>query len=342
MFDKLKVLCALPGVSGREHAVREYILKEILGYAECRVDNLGNIIAFKKGRQKRDKKLMLAAHMDEVGLIIHGADDSGFLKFSAVGGIDARVLAGRRMMIYPGKNAEPLPGVIGQKPVHLLESDEKGKAPNIDGLYIDIGAMNKDEALKATPIGSAAVFDGELMSFGENKNFIKAKALDDRAGCLLMIDIIKSEIEFDTWFVFTVQEEVGARGAAAAAFSVAPDIAVIVEATTAADISGVNETESVCNLGGGPVISFMDGRTVYDAELYDRTFEAAEQAGVPCQPKRAVAGGNDAGAIHMSGAGVRVMAVSLPCRYLHSPSCVIYAPDYENTRRLLCELADTL
>ena len=153
-----------------------------------------------------------------------------------------------------------------------------------------------------------------------------------------MIKLMQQELEYDTYFVFNVQEEIGLRGASVSAYSVQPDIAFVLEATTASDIDGVSGAKRVCALGGGPVVSFMDRSTMYDRELYRKAFETAENTGIPCQTKSMVAGGNDSGAIHISGKGVRTLAVSVPCRYLHSPSCVIDLKDFENTYRLVREL----
>lgn len=336
MFDLLERLCALPGVSGDEQPVADAILKEISSYAECRFDNLGNLIAFKKGKEPAKTRLMVCAHMDEVGLMVTTINDSGMLKFGAVGGIDPRVILGRRVKV--GKNE--VIGVIGTKAVHLQDSDERSTSPAIDKLYIDIGAKNKEDALKVVNPGDTAVFDSDSVSFGEN--MLKARALDDRMGCALMIELIKSGLPYDCTFVFTVQEEVGTRGAGVAAYGVNPDAAIIIETTTAADIAFVEDDKKVCYLGKGPVISFMDRRTIYNRDLYNLAFAIAAEKKIACQPKLAVAGGNDAGAVHISRAGVKSLAVSLPCRYLHSPSCVINKNDASETLRLLKELCSVI
>lgn len=336
MTELIKKLCSADGISGREDEVRKLILSEIEPYARCSVDALGNIIAFKKGKSSAASKVMLAAHMDEVGFMVNYITEGGFIKITPVGGIDRRVVYGRRVKI--GKNK--ITGVIGAKPVHLLSGDEKNKVPDFSEMYVDIGAESREEAEKHVKIGDSVYFDSEIYPFGEG--FIKGKALDDRAGCALLIDMIKNEQPYDLYFVFTVQEEVGTRGAKAAAFSVMPEKAIVVETTTAADIGGVDGEKRVCELGKGPVVSFMDRGTVYDRELYSLAFEIAERENIPCQTKTPVAGGNDSSAIHVSGAGVKTVAVSLACRYLHSPSCVIYERDYEYAARLLPLLAEEM
>lgn len=323
----LEKLCSLNGASGDESKVRDFIINEIKDFCEYSVDPLGSVIAFKKGEKTPSKKVMLSAHMDEVGFIITHITDDGYLKFYPVGGIDPRVVIDR---VVSMGNIE---GVIGSKAVHLLSDDEKKTAPDFSKLYIDIGAKSRKEAEEYVSLGGFAYFASDYSEFGNG--FIKSKALDDRIGCLLMIELIKSNLEYDTYFCFNVQEEVGLRGAACTSFKVQSDISVVLEATTAADLCGVEGAERCCVLGNGPVVSFMDGRTVYDRDLYNLAFKIAADRGIKIQTKTAVAGGNDAGAIQSSGKGSRVIAVSLPCRYIHSGASVVKKSDIEETRKLL-------
>lgn len=329
MKSLLKELCLINGVSGDEKDVRDFIIDKIKDLCVYRIDNLGNLICFKKGKKAPAKKIMLAAHMDEVGFIVTSIRNDGTLTFGTVGGIDSAVIIGRQVTI--GKDG--LNGVIGSKAIHNLSSDEREKAPKVSDLYIDFGAADKEEAEKHVKLGDCVYFSPDYIEFGSN--CVKSKAIDDRAGCAVLIKLMQQELEYDTYFVFNVQEEIGLRGSAVSAFSVQPDIAIVLEATTAADIDGVSGAERVCSLGGGPVVSFMDRCTVYDKELYRLAFETAEQENISCQTKTMVAGGNDSGSIHISGKGVRTLAVSVPCRYLHSPSCVINLNDYEDTFRLV-------
>ena len=319
MFDILRELTALDGVSGEENSVRDYIISKIEGHCEYKIDPLGSIIAFKKGKNRSNKKLMVDAHMDEVGLIITSVTSGGFLGFSAVGGIDTAVLMFRRVRIGN------INGVITGKPIHLISAEERKKLPKADSLYIDIGASSKEEALKLVRIGDRAVICGEYTQMGSK---IKAKAIDDRAGCAILISLLMADSDYDFYATFSVQEEVGLRGAKAVAFTVEPDSAIVLEATTAADIAGVEASKRVCLLGEGPAVSFMDRATVYDRDYYN----AALKSGIKCQPKAAVAGGNNSGAVHLSRGGVRTLAISVPCRYIHSPSCV--ADDIKNAARL--------
>lgn len=327
MKSMLEKLCSLNGTSGDESAVADFIISEIKDYCEYNIDNLGSVIAFKKGKNTPDKKVMICSHMDEVGFIITDITDDGYIKFSAVGGIDSKVVLNRTVMINNVK------GVIGLKAVHLLSDEEKNTAPSFKNLYIDIGAESKEDALKYVHPGDYAYFKNDFIKLG--KNLIKSKALDDRIGCMLMIELIKSDLQYDTWFCFNVQEEVGLRGAACTSYSVQSDISIILEATTAADLCGVTGGDRVCVLGDGPVVSFMDGRTIYDKNLYQLAMNTAKENEINIQTKTAIAGGNDAGAVQTSGKGSRVMAVSLPCRYIHSASSVVNCNDIEDTRKLL-------
>ncbi len=337
MRELLKELCLINGVSGDEKDVRDAIIEKIKDKCEYKIDNLGNLICFKKGRKSSGKKLMICAHMDEVGFIVTAVNPDGTLSFDMVGGVDAGVAIGRQVIVKNYSSGKFFSGVIGSTAVHNLSKDEREKAPAYGGLYIDIGAESKEEAEKNIALGDCVYFDSEFVSLGEN--CLKSKAIDDRAGCAMMIKLINEGTEYDTYFVFNVQEEIGLRGSRASAFAVAPDFAIVLEATTAADIVGASGAERVCELGKGPVVSFMDRSTVYDKELYRLAFEIAKESGIPCQTKTMIAGGNDAGAIHISGRGVRTIAVSVPCRYLHSASCVINGNDLENSYALVEKLA---
>lgn len=333
-FELLKKLCLANGISGDERSVRELVLSETEGYADSvRVDNLGNILIHKKGKRPAAKKLMLSAHLDEVGLMITDINSDGYLKFNEVGGIDRRVLPGKRVRIGDKK----INGVIGIKPIHLTKGDEESSVPELSEMYIDIGAKSREEALRHVCYGDSVSFASD---FTQTDSRIFGKAIDDRFGCLVLIEMIKSDLEFDMDFAFVVQEEVGLRGAAVAAYTLAPEFALVVESTTAADIPEVEPEKQVCELGRGAVISVMDRHTIYDKELVSAAFSLAETLKISAQYKRAASGGNDAGAIHKSRGGVRTLAVSLPCRYLHSPSSSADKADCESVLRLVRSLAE--
>lgn len=338
MLEYLKDLCLIDGTSGREDKVREYIISKIDGKCEYSVDPIGNILVYKKGKKAPKNKVMISAHMDEVALLITCICDNGWLRFTNVGGIDSKVISGRAVTVGDKK----ITGIIGNKAVHLTEGKESVTAPKIDKMYIDIGAKSAEEAKKYVSIGDCAYFKSDYVSFGKDK--IKAKAIDDRFGCAIMLKMINEGVEYDTSFAFLVQEEVGCRGAGPAVFSIRPDYAIVLEATTASDIAGVADEDSVCTVGKGAVISFMDRSTVYNRTLFKRAFELAENESISIQPKTTVAGGNDAGTIHKACEGVRTIAISLPCRYIHSSTSVADTKDmiscYELAKVLLEDFAD--
>ncbi|MCR5151489.1 MAG: M42 family peptidase, partial [Clostridiales bacterium] len=229
MIEQIKELCGINATSGREEKVRDYIISKIEGKCEYKIDRLGNLIAFKKGKNKSKNKIMLDAHMDEVGFIITGVTDKGYLTFQSVGGVDPAVIAGKSCVVGEKKAN----GVFGIKPIHLVDKNEENILPDIDKMYIDIGANSKEEALRTVAPGDAAYFSSEFVEMGEG--FIKSKALDDRVGCSILIDMINSNTEYDLYFSFSTREEVGS-GACVAAFNIKPDYALVLETTTAADI----------------------------------------------------------------------------------------------------------
>ncbi len=330
-------ISAIHGVSGREDKVREYIIEKLPKNATYTVDNMGNLLVHKSGKTTPKNKLMMCAHMDEVGLIITYITESGYLKFDTLGGIDPAVIIGKPVTLESG-----VTGIVALKHIHQCNSEDSLVLPPVSALCIDIGAHSKEEAERYASLGDYAVFDSDFEEFGTGKSHIKAKALDDRLGCVLMLDLINSDLPFDVDFAFTVQEEVGARGALAATYAINPDMAVVIETTTAGDICDVAGEKRTCILGNGPVISYMDKGTVYDHELYKSAMKLAEDNGIPAQTKTLVAGGNDSSSVQRTGNGVKILAVSLPCRYLHSPSSVINKQDIESTRKLLLRLIEEI
>ena len=334
-YGLLKKLCTADGISGDEGNVRQIIIEEIKDYCTYTVDNLGNIIARKKGKSAAKNRLMLSAHMDEVGLMVTDITSDGYLKFDEVGGIDRRVLIGKAVTV--GENN--IPGVIGIKPIHLCSGDEKSKIPAYSDLYIDIGADSLEQALEVVGYGDSVHYRSEFI---ETAGKINCKAIDDRFGCYVLIELIRSELAYDTDFVFAVQEEVGLRGAKTAAYTVDPEFAIVAETTTSAEIPEVDSAKQVCNLGEGAVISVMDRRTIYDKEMVKLAFDTAKAIGVKAQYKRAVAGGNDSGAIHQSRGGVRMLAISLACRYLHAPSTVADKADCESMLSLVKAVSEQI
>lgn len=319
MLENLKELCELNGISGDEKSVRDYIIEEIKNYVQSyQVDNLGNLIAFKKGKS-RGKRLLISAHMDEVGFIVTYINPDGTIKFNTVGGINTDVIIGRQVTV------NGLFGVVGSQAVHNIPQSKRSETPKLESLYVDIGTSSYKETQKYINLGDSINFYSKYEEFGNG--CVKSKALDDRVGCAIMIDLIKSELEYDTYFSFVVQEEVGLRGSKVASYTINPDFAIVLEGTTAGDIHGSEEEHKVCTLGDGAVVSFMDKRTIYDRKLYDLSFSIARENSIPCQTKTMVAGGNDSGSIHLSRGGVRTIAISVPCRYIHSGASVMKLSD---------------
>jgi len=325
MINTLKTLCALSGVSSFEDEVRDYIRQRVTPYAtDLRVDAMGNLIVLKKGARATGNKLMLCAHMDEVGLIIKSITEDGYLKFGCVGGIDRRVLLGKQVALGEQK----VTGVIGLKAIHMTTAEERKKVPKLEEYYIDIGVKSREEAEKLVGIGDCGVFVSDVVEFGDG--MLKAKAIDDRVGCAVLVKLLEENLPMDCTFVFTVQEEVGTRGAFGSVFSVTPEIALVLEGTTAADNPALDESLQVCWPGKGPVLSWMDGGSIYDRGLFELLRDLADRNGLPWQMKHYLAGGTDASAIQRTKSGVRVAGISAAVRYLHAPSSVANISDMEH------------
>lgn len=328
--DTLKQLCALFGPTGCEDAVRDYIRKEAEPFADkTEVLANGSLLIFRRGKKSLHRTVMLCAHMDEVGLIVTRIEDNGCLRFRFVGGVDRRVVIGKK--VWVGENR--LPGVIGMKPIHLMTDEEEDTVPQLKSLYIDIGASSKKEAEERTFLGDYVNFDGACTEL--QNDFVRMKAIDDRVGCAILLELLKQQPPVDTWFVFTVQEEIGGRGAHASAHHLRPNIALIVEGTTAADHPQTSGAGRVCAPGNGPVLPFMDKATIYDRSLFRLLCRIADEKGIPWQTKTRIAGGTDAQAIQRACGGCKVAAVSAALRYIHSPSSVGNWKDFEQMYALV-------
>ena len=320
----VKELCNLSAPSGFEDAVRDYIRERVIA-DEVYTDSMGNLICHKKGN---GKKVMVCAHMDEVGFIITEITDKGFLKFSALGGVETAVICSKKVLIGEKK----VPGIISAKAIHLQKRSEELVPLKYNDLCIDIGAKDKDRAKELVCLGDYAVFDGEYTEFGEN--LVKSKALDDRTGCAILLELMKEKYDNDMYFVFTVQEEVGVRGAMIATSRIKPDIALVLEGTTCSDVHGSKPHNQVTNLGGGAVMTAMDGAAISDKNYFDYIKKTAEENDIPLQIKRTTRGGTDAGAIQRNGIGVKTAVLAVPCRYLHSPVSVANKDDIDSVYRL--------
>lgn len=333
-FELLKTLCQLNGTSGDEKMVRDFIISQIPDDCDYTVDPMGNLIVNKKGEMALENKLALFAHMDEVGFIVTYIHENGFVNVANVGGIDNSALFGKKITVN-GKI-----GVVGGKAIHQCTGDEGKKIPEITEVYVDFGFENKAIAENYLSLGDFGYFKSDFVEFGTD--MIKSKALDDRLGCAVMLELLQEKLKSDYTCVFTVQEEVGTRGAMGSAYTVNPDYAIVIETTTASDIPDTSENKKVCKVGNGAVVSFMDRGTIYNKELYKKAREIADKNGIANQTKTVVAGGNDAAAIHRSAGGIKTIAVSLPCRYIHSASSVGSKKDMESVKALCKVLLEEL
>jgi len=328
----LEKLSNARGVSGNESEVRELLIEAVQPHVtEFRTDTLGNLITLKKARATRRgaRKIMLAAHMDEVGLLIVHHDTNGHLRFHKIGGIDDRVLLSKVVLIGKDK----IPGVIGVKPIHLLKSKEREQVLDVDALTIDIGAKSKEEAQGAVQMGDVATF---ATTFGKlGAGLVKGKALDDRTGCAALVEILKRDYPFDVYGVFTVQEEVGLRGARVAAYSVAPDFAFALESTVCDDSPKKKDVSPTTRLGAGPAISIADNSAIADRRLVNLLVTTAQENKIPFQFKQPMIGSTDIGRIHLAREGVPAVAVAVPTRYIHSPVSLLNLRDFENLVALM-------
>jgi len=327
----LEQLSNLPGVSGQEDKVRDFLRQKLerAGYTP-RTDALGNLIVDIPG-QGKGPKVMLAAHMDEVGLMVTYIEKSGHLRFMTVGGIDPRVLVSQPVRV----GREEIPGVIGAKPIHLQKLEERGKALPVEQLFIDLGVDSKEETEKMVSVGDYACFVTVARAMGEG--LIMGKALDDRVGCSVLLELLLSKpgFSFPIAVVFTVQEEVGLRGAAAAAFSIDPEVAVVLEGTSAADVEDTRDDQASTQLGKGPALTLMDKSLIANKKVLRALEKAAQENDIPYQYRQLTTGATDAGRISLSRAGVAAAVVSVPCRYIHAPAALADSKDVENAGKLI-------
>lgn len=326
----LEALISLCGVSGNEGEVRSFI-RENAVCDELTEDVLGNITAFRKGT-KSDKKVMLCAHMDEVGFIVSSITKEGFIRFREVGGFDERILPGIKVFVGEKK----ISGVIGVKPIHLTDDEEREMPIKVSELVIDIGA----DAHGIVNKGDYVALDSRLVRFGDG--LFKAKAIDDRVGCAALLELLSKNIryDYDLYVCFSVQEEAGLRGAKVLAERIRPDIAVAIESTTCSDTGGGNPWESVTSLKKGPAVSVLDGTSYSANRLRELCFQIGREENIPVQLKCASTGGNDAGAFQRIGA--ESFVISLPARYIHSGVSVASFEDYENYKKLIFAFAERI
>lgn len=332
----LRELSEAIGVSGQEDAVRRLILPAIQEHVtDIRVDALGSITAVKPGSDPNAPRVMVAAHMDEVGFMVTGFDGDGLIHVAPVGGIDERILPGLRVKI--GENH--VPGVVVWTPIH--KSAGNNTPQKINALRIDIGASSKEEVNGKVKRGDRVAFDSRYMELGDH--MLRGKSFDNRVGCSLLVELLQGgPYPVTVLAAFTVQEEIGLRGARVAARYLNPDAALVIEGTTANDLPSPtaepddeDEINPACRLGAGPALTIMDRSMITDPRLLAFLRQTAESAGIPYQLKTQLGGGTDAGAIHMMNGGIPSAVISVPCRYIHSPTAYLHRDDYANTLRLL-------
>lgn len=325
----LKKLSEAAGPSGHEQEVRNIIRDQVSHYVDrVWTDALGNLLTYNGSTAKRPR-VMISAHMDEVGLMITFIEKNGFLRFKPLGSVDPRVLVAKPVLVGPAK----VPGVIGAKAIHLQEQEERKKALKFTDLYIDIGTNSKDESHKLVKLGDYAVFATKFDQLSPGT--VKGKAFDDRAGCLIVAEALTQDYAFPLYGAFTVQEEVGLRGATVAAYQIEPDVALVLECTTASDVPDMEEHRHATTLRQGPALTIMDMSVIASKPILKHLLHLAEKYGIPVQFRRATTGGTDAGRIHLAKGGVPTAVVSVPCRYIHSPVSVLSLDDLEWTKKLV-------
>lgn len=344
MIESIKILqkelTSLIGVSGYENDVSEYILKKVKDEDladKAWIDQIGNVLAIKEGNNEKHR-ILLDAHIDEIGFMISHIEEKGFLRFVPIGGWDIRILLGQSVIIR-SESGTIFDGIIGSKPPHLTTAKERKKLIAIPEMYIDIGMNSRAEVKKnGIIIGSTGTLFSLFVEFPNN--MVRGKAFDDRTGCNVLLHIMKLLKENPTQddtilFNFAVQEEIGGRGAITGAFNLKPTLALAIENTTAADVPGIRESEIPVYIGKGPAITIADKSIICNPKVNQRIIKNAEVNNIPYQIKKPMYGGTDAGKIHISREGVPSSVISVPCRYIHSPTSLLKLEDIENTIKLI-------
>jgi putative aminopeptidase FrvX len=341
-MDLMKKLSITPGISGFEGKIVDVIKDELDSHVdEVQDDLMGNVIAVKKG-EKKGIKVMLASHMDEIGLMVRHIDKKGFISFSKIGGINDQMLLNQTVTIH-GKNGH-ITGVIGSKPPHVMKAADRKKIIEHDNMFIDIGVFSKEEAEELITVGDPISFKSEYEEFPNN--LIMGKALDNRIGCYVMIETLKRVNSKATVYgVGTVQEEVGLKGAKTSSFKINPDVAFALDVTIAGDHPGIKETDSTAKIGKGPAIILADasGRGIITPEkIKNLLVSSCEKADLPYQLEVGESGTTDASAIHLSREGIPTGVVSVPTRYIHTTVSIASMEDVENTINLLVNAIEAL
>jgi len=331
--ENLEKLCNACGVTGREEEVRNLMVELLKPLADkVVVDKLENVVALKKGK-KNAPKVMLAAHMDEIGLMVKNITKEGFLQFAKMGGIDDRILLAQKVVVFTSKG--PIDAIVGSKPPHIQKEEERKKILAFDELFIDVGAENKEDAAKkGVKVGDAIGFDQKYRKIGNDT--VIGKAFDDRVGCAVMIEALKLMRKTDctVYAVGTVQEEVGLRGAGTAAFSIEPDVAIALDVTVAGDVPGVREFDTTIKMGKGPALTVTDSGLITHPKVMRLLLETAEETKIPYQLETGLMGTTDAARISMTREGVPSGTISIGTRYIHSPIGMLSLKDAEDSAKL--------
>ncbi|MCW4015535.1 MAG: M42 family metallopeptidase [Candidatus Bathyarchaeota archaeon] len=333
--DVLEKLSNANGVTGREDQVRNLMKEYMAPYVdEVSEDKLGNLIAFKKGKKADAPTVMIAAHMDEVGLMVKNIKKKGFLQFTKIGGIDDRVLLAQKVVVHTDKGS--LFGVVGSKPVHIQNEVERKKVIEADKLFIDVGAKDKEEAERmGVQVGDVVSFDTTFARLSDT--VVLGKAFDDRVGCAVLIEVLKRlpEVDCNVYAVGTIQEEVGLRGATIAAFQIKPDLGIALDASVSGDTPGVSEGEAPAKMGAGPVVTVADAGLIAHPKVLRLLIDSAKQNSIGYQLETGVRGATDAARIALSRDGVPSGVVSTPARYIHSPAAILDVEDAKKSVELV-------
>ncbi|TRO49662.1 M42 family peptidase [Candidatus Bathyarchaeota archaeon] len=334
MSENLEKLSNACGVTGREEEVRNLLIKLMKPYAdEITVDKLENVIAIKKGR-KGSPRVMIAAHMDEIGLMVKTITKEGFLQFAKMGGIDDRILLAQKVIVHTQKGS--LLGVIGSKPPHIQKEEERKKVITYDQLFIDVGAENLEDAKKlGVRVGDPVSFDVKYAKL--TSDVVTGKAFDDRVGCAIIIETLKQLKSTDCtlYAVGTVQEEVGLRGAATATFGIDPDVGIALDVTVAGDVPGVREFETNMKMGKGPVLTVADAGLITHPKVLRLLRDTAEEIKIDYQIETGLPGSTDAARMSMTRQGVPSGTISVATRYIHSPAGILSLKDVEKSAELM-------
>ena len=342
LVEILEKLSNAYGVAGREDEVRNMLKEMLRPYVdELWEDKLGNVIGVKKAKREDAPSIMLAAHMDEIGLYVRNITEKGFLYFTKIGGIDDRILLAQKVVVQTSKGI--IPGVIGAKPVHIMKEEERKKVIEADKLFVDIGATSKKEAEEmGVRVGDPICLDIKFAKAAGNT--VIGQALDSRVGCAAMIEIMKrlGEVDCTVYAVGTIQEEVGLRGAATAAFKIYPDIGIALDVTVAGDVPGVSETEAPIKMGAGPSFTVADRGLITHPKVLRLLVETAEKIGVPYQLEAGLPGSTDAARIALTREGVPAAVVSIPTRYIHSAASLLNLKDVEAAIKVVVAAIENL